>query len=400
MRRGFTLLETMLAAAIGLVVVLAVFGILDSLTRTQRVVESNIEETENLERIHRVMSRVFSSLSMSDAQAPPMRSLRDRQNAELRAQARGGEGSNSTSGGTGTASAGANSSAGSADALAARAAQSLAAKGLDAASAQAAANAVRTAVGGTGSAESADADGPPGSAAMAEAARRRNARPPERLMLSDDPSAAAALAAFPARPREMSTPQRLEVVLAESPVPIPAPAQTSSVAAAPGTPQLRSFRGVFELLPEENAPSRGVVERPQSWALWWRPLPPVVNAVDAKTSEEVDATTPIAGNAVIPATKIAGGIASMQWRAFHENTRKTQYVAAWAQELPGYIEIELKTVQGRYANWMFEIGWVVQSEIETDGVSPRARPPAEGREGGPRGGNRGPPPGRGQRGGT
>jgi hypothetical protein len=389
----------MLAAAIGLVVVLAVFGILDSLTRTQRVVESNIEETENLERIHRVMSRVFSSLSMSDAQAPPMRSLRDRQNAELKAQARGGEGSG-TGGATGAASTGANASAGSADALAARAAQSLAAKGLDAASAQAAANAVRSAVGGSGSGESTEANDPPGSAAMAEAARRRNARPPERLMLSDDPSAAAALAAFPARPREMTTPQRLEVVLAESPVPILAPVQTSSAPSAPGAPQLRSFRGVFELLPEENAPSRGVVERPQSWALWWRPLPPVVNAVDTKTSEEIDATTPVAGGAVVPATKIAGGIASMQWRAFHENTRKTQYVAAWAQELPGYVEIELKTVQGRYANWMFEISWVVQSEIETDGVSPRARPAAEGREGGPRGGNRGGPPGREQRGGT
>lgn len=368
--RGFTLLETMLAAAIGLVVVMAVFGILDSLTRTERVVERHVSESEELARLHRVMSRTFSSLAMSDAPPPPMQSLRERQSAARRSEEAAASGSSpaneSTPGAAGVP----------ADAVSARAMQSLQARGMDAASAQAALSAARAQGGAAVNRQrtTAEIDAAERRIDAEKLREQRRARPPNRVSLTSDSSARVELAALPRRMNELASPQRLEVVLAESPVPLPADVATSTRGAT-GAREVHAYRGVFELLPESDGLVEEADSRPQSWALWWRPLPAAVNATAPGTSDPVDESVALPGGAALPPVRIAGGIASLQWRAFHENSKKTDYSAAWAQELPGYFEMEVRTVGGRYANWMFEVSWSVMREVDDAPVAS-----GEGRE--------------------
>ena len=37
----------------------------------------------------------------------------------------------------------------------------------------------------------------------------------------------------------------------------------------------------------------------------------------------------------------------------------------WEKELPAYVEFEIQTKTGLYANWMFEIGWTKGPELAT-----------------------------------
>lgn len=358
--RGFTLLETMLAAAIGLVVVMAVFGILDSLTRTERVVERHVAESEELARLHRVMSRAFSSLAMSEVPPPPMQSLRERQNGARRNEEAAASSTSSTAGSASAAAA-------PADAVSARALQSLQARGMDAASAQAALSAART-QSGSGAVNrqrtTAEIDAAESRIDSEKLREQRRARPPSRVTLTSDSSARSELAALPTRQNQLESPQRLEVVLAESPVPLPPEVATAARGArgAQGAREVHAHRGVFELLPEVD--EQADESRPQSWALWWRPLPPAVNAKALESSQQVDESVIVPGSDLPPPVKVAGSIATLQWRAFHENNKKTDYSAAWAQELPGYFELEVRTVGGRYANWMFEVSWSVMREVD------------------------------------
>ena len=70
-RRGFTLLETMLAAAIGALVVLACLGMMFMMNRTDRALDARATEQAELERLRWVMERTFSRLLMSDEPHTP-----------------------------------------------------------------------------------------------------------------------------------------------------------------------------------------------------------------------------------------------------------------------------------------------------------------------------------------
>src|SRR6185436_11703184 len=65
-RRAFTLLETMLAASIGAMVVFACLGIFYLMNRTDRAMEARANDQAQLERLRFVMERTFSSLLTSD----------------------------------------------------------------------------------------------------------------------------------------------------------------------------------------------------------------------------------------------------------------------------------------------------------------------------------------------
>ncbi len=102
-----------------------------------------------------------------------------------------------------------------------------------------------------------------------------------------------------------------------------------------------AIRGVLELRPEGRA-----------WALWWRPVDergaPIRN--DHESNRELSAL------------RLCGGLTSCLWKAFYRGDRLTTYQATWSNDLPAYLEVEVATTAGLYANWVFEIGWTTAAE--------------------------------------
>ncbi|MBM4108238.1 MAG: hypothetical protein FJ255_05425 [Phycisphaerae bacterium] len=76
--RGFTLLEVVLAAMVGLLMVLAAFLVLSGMERTNQRLAARATEQAQLERAHVVLYRALNTLVMSDLPTPPGR-WRERQ---------------------------------------------------------------------------------------------------------------------------------------------------------------------------------------------------------------------------------------------------------------------------------------------------------------------------------
>jgi hypothetical protein len=65
-QRGFTLLETILAASLGALLVLVCMGVFGAIERTDRSAANRARETEMLGRVHTVMERIFADLVISE----------------------------------------------------------------------------------------------------------------------------------------------------------------------------------------------------------------------------------------------------------------------------------------------------------------------------------------------
>ncbi len=65
-RGGFTLLETLLAASLGAALVLMVVGLMGFMDRAEARQASRLEQVDGMARLHKVMSRVFSTLVVAD----------------------------------------------------------------------------------------------------------------------------------------------------------------------------------------------------------------------------------------------------------------------------------------------------------------------------------------------
>lgn len=353
-RRGFTLLETILAAAIGLMLTLAVFSLLGALTRSDDRLGRRSQDAEELARLQTVMRRSFLSLAMSDTPPPPdlPRGRRGRP-----AEQGGGTGASPASG----SGAGTQQPAGGApQGRAAEAAAALLASG-QRTGARSTAALQAVAAGGQ------NPEAQPSTETDATGARPAGTtpRPAPRLVLGADASARTSpppppgpdAPTLPEGVTLMTIPPRLEVVLNQPPVPRAVPAEASR-ASAPA--RGRTHRGVFEFIAETPEDLEGQ-RRPLGWALYWRPMSPVTNIPNADGTALTDALGAVGDPPDAPVL-VARGIASAQWRAFRNNEKKTELNAIWARDLPGYVEMEVRTVTGTYANWMFEIDWNVQGE--------------------------------------
>lgn len=192
------------------------------------------------------------------------------------------------------------------------------------------------------------------------------------------------------------TPQRLELVLTESPVPstselddpeallaraekqrarekrqlrqMKAAGDTADGntdngidAANPGDPAadevdfaspIRALRGAFQLRPMMPT-SKGSSAEVKGWEVWWVPLPP-----QAGPDEEPDAEAP----ELDPPFLVANNIAFIEWRAFQGRERRSEYAARLNDDIPAYVEMEVETVGGLRANWLFELGWTFGHE--------------------------------------
>lgn len=96
-------------------------------------------------------------------------------------------------------------------------------------------------------------------------------------------------------------------------------------------------------------------ETQTGWTLWWRPVFPdeVLRLQAGAPATEADFITNAAEG-----YPIIRGIKRARFIAFDNRFRRLTYAARTATDLPAYFELEIETWSGAYVNWMFEVGWV------------------------------------------
>ncbi len=89
------------------------------------------------------------------------------------------------------------------------------------------------------------------------------------------------------------------------------------------------------------------------------------------------------------AVPLVRGIEVMRWTAFAAEddpndpdapvitVRWPEYAGTTVEDIPGYLELELKTTSGSYANWMFEMGWSLAEESSEDAPAEDEETPEE-----------------------
>lgn len=376
-RRGFTLLETMLAAAMASMVVLACVGLMYSMERTDRMMAVRADQRSDLGRIRTVMERTFTSLLMSDE--PQSLYNAEASDTEETGQFSGRFASRPRTG-----------AAAAAPATAAPAVSGAAGAGV--ATGENASDAART-------------------------RREPLPPPPPRIMLGLDTNSPLTLRYQPSDDVQAIdiAPQRLEVVLHRSPVPqakvdpltMPLPPRSTRRTRAetrtdapealggrelqpdrdpaettPGeeteeedpsdaTLPVRAIRGAFELHPQPPRgyrppgiavapaldPRAGGYESTGLWELWWIPLPPAESEGIATTRRE--AMYAGLGRPYF----VAGDLKYARWTAFFRKNKRADLVSTWSGDLPAYMELQVETAAGLQSNWMFEIDWATGPEI-------------------------------------
>ena len=164
------------------------------------------------------------------------------------------------------------------------------------------------------------------------------------------------------------------------------------------------FWGVFELTPPGPAPTSdgsmafssvdsAAAPVREGWTLWWRPIEPPVNA----SAVEVLGLAALAGTEMEPGSTVpppsggasgssGGGVAAgspsllvdprldptavplirglemCHWSVYRGRKLMPDYAATYSGELPAYVQLEIRTTSGVYANWMFEVGWATVRE--------------------------------------
>lgn len=91
------------------------------------------------------------------------------------------------------------------------------------------------------------------------------------------------------------------------------------------------------------------------WTLWWRPVFPdeVLRLQAGMPATEAEFITNAAEG-----YPILRGIKRARFIAFDNRFRRLAYAARTATDLPAFFELEIETWAGTYVNWMFEVGWV------------------------------------------
>lgn len=93
----------------------------------------------------------------------------------------------------------------------------------------------------------------------------------------------------------------------------------------------------------------------RGWTLWWRPIFP---DEIAKQQLGMPQTSEDFLRAAAEAYPVLRGVKRMRILAFDNAYRKPVYAARTATDLPAFIEVEIETWSGLYGNWMFEVGWL------------------------------------------
>jgi hypothetical protein len=365
----------MLATVIASLVLVAAFSLLAALERSEQSVRGRAHQLEQLQRTRLVMERAFSGILVSQP-APARRP------ATAVATPEGGD-----------------PDAPGADARASEAAsrRRFAQNGGDKAGGSGGDGSARDSSirdGATGSGRNAGATGasPSGVQAPDDAA-------PRIILHTDD-----VLASRPMTVRDKSgldavvTPQRLEIVLIEPPVPMQQPdpfvlakavkletkrrglSRERADEEQPPTPSealptqseapesdadwgIRAVRGAFELVPKPGRDGREALDEyghPKAWELWWVPQAPRRSLREVREMGRARAVLEAAsfGEPYLIATDLA----SMQWRMYDDRQHKSEFEATIQNQLPAYVEVDVTTTGGMSASWLFEVSWATGVE--------------------------------------
>ncbi|MGH7242160.1 MAG: PulJ/GspJ family protein [Phycisphaerales bacterium] len=137
-----------------------------------------------------------------------------------------------------------------------------------------------------------------------------------------------------------------------------------------------SLRGAFELRPMLTDANLEAHRdgKPILYELWWTPLPA---AKDTSATNKLSANSTVAAATTQPADDprtlqawgepvlLADNLVKCHWQFFSTGEKRSAHSAVWDKELPAYVEFEIQTRTGLYENWMFEIGWSKGPELAT-----------------------------------
>lgn len=345
--RGFTILEVVMASVLGLVVASACFAIFTALNKTDQSLGRRYHEIVELERLHHVMQRAFLSVVVTDQPKPPPSrtnpdgSPADRAAAAGRLGDQGEESSASGSATGGSSPSDPNRSTGNK-------------LGADRIPIPGSRLSRARAGGGSTSGTASEARSTETETTIESRPGAPKPLPAPRMLLTPDPAIAdVPMSHRLARMQVGVATQRFELVLNYIPVVTGATVRKTAQESdddqqrksAPDVTDAGSaVRGRFFLQPNPlTAPNR-----PISWTLFWQPLraPDGAASADSRLVELVPA-----GRAV----PIATDLAYCRWQVFEDRARKTEFQATWYDDLPAYVEMEVETVGGLWASWMFEI---------------------------------------------
>ncbi len=269
-RTAFTLLETVLAAVIGSLVVLSGYAVFASLNAADRSLSRRADEQVQMAQLQRTMQRAFSSLLL--APTP--------QNTQQ------------PSGGAGGVTAGA-------------------------------------------ATESAEEPTIPPRFILGPETDERISRLTQRAKFAAGGGGG-----------KVASPQRLEITLHKPPIVAP-PSQRvpglTLVEASEAAQQdaAGGVRGAFVLTPDEVSELSRSEDGRTGWTLWWQPM--------------------VGGDDTAP-VPVATGLVYCQWQVFKDREMHAELSAGIPSDLPAYVQLEVETLGGLYANFMFELAWVVGEE--------------------------------------
>ncbi|VAX42342.1 hypothetical protein MNBD_PLANCTO03-529, partial [hydrothermal vent metagenome] len=190
----------------------------------------------------------------------------------------------------------------------------------------------------------------------------------------------------------VAAPQRLELVLSSVPIRPSATQSASWAGALAGVDDLTSesttaqeeytgVRGAFVLRPDDQASAQTLSRQARGddrlgWSLWWQPL-------DGRSD---------------PA-RVASGLVSCHFQMFFGREMLDSLTAYSTTAMPTYIKVEVETLSGLYADYLFEVVWTVDSLVDDQATETGTTTTSETDEGngtvGGRGGREGAGAGRG-----
>ncbi len=272
-RRAFTLLETVLAAVIGSLVVLSGYAVFASLNAADRSLARRADEQVQMAQLQRTMQRAFSSLLLAPT---PQTTQQPAANAA----------------GAGGVTAGAAS-------------------------------------------ETQEEPAVPPRFILGPETDERISRLTQRAKFAAGGGGG-----------KVAAPQRLEITLHKPPIVAPPSRRVPGLTLVEASEAARQdtaggVRGAFVLTPDEVSELSRSDDGRTGWTLWWQPM---VGGED---------TAPV---------PVATGLVYCQWQVFKDREMHAELTAGIPSDLPAYVQLEVETLAGLYANYMFELAWVVGEE--------------------------------------
>lgn len=133
---------------------------------------------------------------------------------------------------------------------------------------------------------------------------------------------------------------------------------------ATGDDSVRAVRGSFELR-EMPTTARASDDTPRAYALYWVPRRLEGGDEDwrsVRADEGPDGTRlespPVGSRPVL----VAEGLSFVRWRLFDDRQRKLEHRVVAFNDLPAYVEMDVRTVSGLEVSWLFEVSWATGPE--------------------------------------